>query len=265
MHKHYAPGNPVICHSLSRYTCGNHENSTYPVSWRHLAVKNVLPTVISFSVCRVTVDLELMHVSPTRNEDDPLDCISISSKASSSDAAVQISSESEFDLSPSRMIGQLKSNLSDYWQPEMSTGRVSRYGRHQKAKELEGYVPTELTRFVSKSDRPKKSKDIRDVRTPPPRMGPNAQSRSPTPNRYKEVITPVNITVIPVPDAAAHAYNSDVDSGRGSSIDFSHDANIYDIGTIHWTKFSSKCLWPCLVCPVPNENGKTCRSYVVYV
>lgn len=82
----------------------------------------------------------------------------------SSMECIEISSEEENDfipkqISPDRlqhgrnMLKQLNTTLSPKFTTiEASDGRVSRYGRHQKAKSLDdGFIPTELARFVSKS------------------------------------------------------------------------------------------------------------------
>lgn len=45
--------------------------------------------------------------------------------------------------------------------------------------------------------------------------------------------------------------SSDIDSGRGSSIDFLED---YKIGDILWAQYKKFNWWPCIVVPEPSTN-----------
>lgn len=169
------------------------------------------------------------------------------------------------------LLRQLDTSLSPkFTEIERCDGRVSRYGRHQKSKSLEdGFIPTDVARFVSKSGS-KGYKTItfdslRIIKTPT-KVFPenevvvnNNNESSAKVFEDAEKVTEVCVDLTKDGDTTASLLDdkeqlSDVESGRGSSIDSEYAAlmNKYQEGSIYWAEYKGGYWWPCLVAPDPD-------------
>uniref|UniRef100_A0A336ML71 CSON003379 protein n=1 Tax=Culicoides sonorensis TaxID=179676 RepID=A0A336ML71_CULSO len=215
----------------------------------------------------------------------------------SSKSNITISSEEEVDFIPSltspktkkfNILKQLNTTLSPkYTAIEPSDGRVSKYGRLQKSKELEeGFVPTELTRFISKSRTKSDYKlvteeNFRIVKTPTKIYSVDQIEDDNLIDENGEKYEPINIdysttfddlrnekpieisqhnspiktkTPQPTLDLIDQLSDTDADSGRGSSIGPDSILTNFKEGEIFWAEYKSKNWWPCITGPDPDGN-----------
>lgn len=187
---------------------------------------------------------------------------------------------------------------------EHSDGRVSRYGRHQKSKALEdGFIPTDLTRFLSKtgpkmlkpvtfetmriiktptkvypeheivvnnnnesSEKMLESKEMAGDDGPEEDLGVDSSGSEKIGNKSDEEPRSQLSSQLDVIEQM-----SDVDSGRGSSIDPEFAALMakYQEGEIYWAEYSGTNWWPCIIAPDPDavviRNNNKMRNFEIHV
>lgn len=185
-----------------------------------------------------------------------------------------ISSESENspkNRSGSNLMKQLSSDLHSFWQPQVSeSSRVSRYGRQQKQKETDGFVPSDLTRFISKSgSKVSPNSRVLKPRTPEklpePIQAPIFDEGIELVSTSSELSTCSSVDFL-LPEEPV-CVTSDIDSGRGSSIDFQLLSTTTNnkVGTVLWAKFRHRCWWPCLMSSQFPDSLRILSDFKVYV
>ncbi|XP_063703884.1 nuclear receptor binding SET domain protein [Culicoides brevitarsis] len=172
---------------------------------------------------------------------------------------------------------QLNSTLSPKFTEIEKTenGRRSRYGRQQKSKDFEdGFVPSELTRFVSKSG-PVTFETMRIIKTPT-KIVPesevvtsNNNNDSNANEKTANVVRAIDDLGVDMTETEkvdeenptlsqldAMEQLSDVDSGRGSVVDAEFAALMtqYPEGELYWAEYKVACWWPCIIAPDPDGN-----------
>lgn len=188
------------------------------------------------------------------------------------------------------LLKQLSSSLSPkYTEIEKhENARLSRFGRHQKTKDLQdGFVPSELTRFVSKSGakmQPVTFNTLRIIKTPTKIVPENALAYN---NNAEEKIIVADEGIVmeksveplmedensSLSQLDAMEQLSDVDSGRGSVVDAEFAALMtqFPEGGIYWAEYKVGYFWPCIIGPDPegipirnDPRSKFCELHVKY-
>jgi hypothetical protein len=138
-----------------------------------------------------------------------------------------------------------------------SERKCSRYGRHQKIKEHDDFVPVEITRYITKSS-PVKSKstqksDIIVTQKIDVEIDTKENSKPLETVDLTESLEDreVSTKTVQLEERAI----SDVDSARGSSIDLEEHETKFKSGDILWGRCASlKPFWPCIVCESPEND-----------